>query len=325
LSQLDAFVGGKYFNLYREYQAAVTKEFKDFYKKIIDYIEKNDYVNVATELLSIDEAPINENAFNHIKRSLSNSINELIDNTKSTAIIIPNTLETKDISDIKDKLKKLESAKKHVSINFDEYGKEKFKSQSYIEQDTQQKLESGFDEIQKIISDKVMKYLENIEALISINNFYEAEEKREHLNNIRSLLGNYCINQEIIKKIDEIQNTLENIVENFLKDCNSIEIKDYFLNPPKLVLEKLEKVAHRNLRYSQTLIKIKQSIMERLTSTLKEAKEAHPDKRHENMQLVQSALGSLPIEMKDAIQVQIENLQRFIAQNESFYKQELRA
>ena len=323
LSLLDSFVEGKYYSLYIQYQAAVSKEFKDFHRQINAYIEKYDYKNVESKLLSLDEYPINDNAFNHIRRSLSNSISDLLESTKSMVIIISNTVPTEDIKQITDNLKNLESAKKHISIDFDEEHKKKFKCNGYIDVDTKEKLYTGILEIQKILSNKVQKYLENIEALISINNFYEAEEKREHLNDIRLLLGQYCKNQEITDKIDKIQETLENIVENVLTKCDETEIKDYFLNPPKLIVDKLEKVAHRNLRYIQTLSKIKIAIKDKMTRALTAAKNAHPDKRSEQLQLVQSALGSLPTEIKTNVEAQIENLEKFIEQKEKSYQQDL--
>jgi len=50
---LDSFVAHekKYFDLYRKYQEAVKKEFKDFFVTIINNIEKHDYKNVSTETL----------------------------------------------------------------------------------------------------------------------------------------------------------------------------------------------------------------------------------------------------------------------------------
>ena len=321
LSQLDTFVDGKFYSLYREYQAAVTQEFKDFYKKIVEYIDKFDYMSVSAELLSLDESPINQNTLNQIKRLLSSSITELIEKTKGMATIIPNTLETKAIQEIIENLKKLESANKYIASNFENADlEEKFHSSSYIDKDCQEKLQNGIKEIKTKISDKVKKYLESIQALIRINNFFEAEENREHINNIHFLLGNHCMNEEIKQNIEAIHSDLDNIVNKLSTTYDEKKIEDYALDPPKEVLDKLQKVANRSLKYNEILNKIKATILSKLRTILNEAKNSHPDKRNELMQLIESALESLPVELKDVIKVEIENIKKLIEKKKKDYE-----
>ena len=64
LSQLDSFLENKYYDLYRRYQEEVKQEFKDYYSRIINHIEKYDFKNANTELMEIEDYPVNENAFN---------------------------------------------------------------------------------------------------------------------------------------------------------------------------------------------------------------------------------------------------------------------
>ena len=322
LIQLDSLVGGKFFKLYQEYQAVATKEFKEFYKKIIEYIEKYDFQNVTTELMSCDDNPVNQNAFSHIKRLLSSAINELLEKTKSIAIIMPNTLPNVEIQYLTENLRKLESAKKHVCADFDENDKKKFKSDGYIDPETKEKLKTRVEEVEDIMSSKLMRYLHSIEALISINDFSEAEEQREHLNNIRFILGSYCRKDEIEMKIAQIQRDLENIVNTVKIKYAEIPLHDYIFNPPSQIIEKLGKVAGRNLNYSLTLKEIQRTVLGKLRDTLKTAREANINDRNAQIQIIKGILGSVPFEIKAIIESEIVNFEQSLKDKEEEYKRE---
>ena len=307
LTALDMFVDGKYYKLYCDYQQKVTIEFKEFYLKIMRCIEKYDYMNVASELLDIERYPKNQSAVNQITHLLASSINELIEKTKVQAIMLLNNLDTESIQAIVENLKKLTSARKYLSVNPNQ-SDEKY-SIKYLDEETQLRLSAGLESIQSVISKKILSYLNNIEALISINDFYEAEEKREYISNIRLLLGNYCVTEEITKKIDQLQVTLEEIVDKLLAQYKEMPLNDYIINPPKAILDKLEKVAYRSLKYTRSLNDIKKYLITNIRKHLNEAKEAKTDERGHHIQLIQSALWSLPAEMKGALEVELQNLE----------------
>jgi len=322
LSQLDNYTSRKYFKLFQDYQLAINKEFKEFYIKIIGHIEKNEYMEVANQLLQIEDSPINENAFNRIKVSLSSSLHELIGKTTTKSIMISNTLETKDIHDIVVELRKLEIAKKYISGNFDQYAQEKFKTKSYLDDDTQDRLEKSIFEIQSIISSKILTYLGSIEASIAINGFNEAEDKTAHLNSIRTLLGNYCNTVEIQEKFQFIQKKLDGIVEQVLNEYKNMPFNQYCLNPPRTIIESLQSVAKRNIQYGNSLRILKEDIMSNIRKKLKEAIEAKPEQREDLLQLIQSALCSLPNEMKGFLEVEVQNVKQTIKSKELGYESE---
>jgi len=299
LSQLDLFLENKYFLLYRRYQEEVKREFKDFYVKIINHIEKYEYKNVNAELMEIEDYPVNENAFNQIKFLLASSINELVDLTITLAITLSNTLEPESIKTIVENLKKLESAKTYISnTNFDENSQSKFKSDGYIDTHTRERLNNGVKEIQQIVSKKIIIYLDNIEALISLNHFYEAEEKRNHLNTVRHLLGNYCLITETTEKYEEIEKKLVGIVDTVTENFERMSFKDYIQNTPKVIIERLENVSKMNLKYSLALTKIKSVLNNKIETVLSEAKNANTGKRREHLLLIESVKWSLPTETK---------------------------
>jgi len=321
LSQLDSFVANekKYFDLYRKYQEAVRREFRDFYVTIINNIEKHEYKNVSTELMVIEEFPVNENALNKIKSVLTNSIVLLLDLTRNLAIRLGNTLDLISIEAIVVNLNKLESAKMHISTNFDVHFS---KNQALLDAHTQDRLTKGVDLIQYIISKKITKFLENIEALISLNHFYDAEKKLDHLNNVRNLLGNYCITEETTNKNEEIEKKLEGIVDTLLEDFKRMTINDYLDKSPKYVIEQLEKVASSNLRYGLALSTIKSVIKEKLVKTLSDAKHANSDERNANLLLLESIKLSLPIETKVYLEAEVENLRKYLDHKEQDYELE---
>ena len=198
LSQFDSFFEGKYFNLYREYQNKLIETFDDFYKKIIEDIGTHNYQNVINSLFSPYIDPIDKIAFNQIKNILSSNIIELYETTKSMAVCLKTTLEPESIQTIVDNLRKLENAKTLVLVEFDEDKKERYQTDSFVNENTQKILNIGVNSIENIISNKLKRYLNSIDALITADDFFEAEEKRNHF---RSILFKSAIrnNHEIRK------------------------------------------------------------------------------------------------------------------------------
>ncbi len=133
--------------------------------------------------------------------------------------------QTTGIQKIVDYFKKLEKAKTRVL--------------DYTNGINETNLNDQIKSIESTISDKILKFLIKIEALISANDFYEAEENRENINNIRQLLGKYCFSEEINKKVDKFQESLEQIIDQASLKYIEQPLTDYIQYPPKEIIEKL--------------------------------------------------------------------------------------
>ena len=326
LTELDIFVDGKFYQLYLQYQTAESKELKEFYKQILVYIDKFDYKNVAAELLSIDKtnSTINQRDFNQVRNLLSSSINELIERTKYMAIMIPNTLDDSKISDTLENLKKLENAKKYILENFDQNKETKLEA-DYVDQSTRERLNSVISDIEQLIYSKCLKYMENIETLISMDSFEEVEEQRENLTHLRFLLSSYSINTQIKDKEVKYQQDLEIKFENFLTECEERSINDFAWNPLEPILFKLERAVNLNSMYAKTYNKATLTIMAKFRTALSKTKESQFDDRMEALKMIKMSLSFLPEKMKRVIKAQIENIEAIIMKELDAYEMEYKS
>ena len=327
LSLLDNFVDGKYFKLYLQYQVVATTETKEFHKKILEFINKNDYMSLSTELVTIEESPIkhNLNVINQIKRLLTQSIYELISRVGAEAVLIPNTLEPKAFQDIIENLKKLENAQKYFCvIPVGNNNQPKLETSFYIDAETQKSLSDGISDIENIISTKLMSFLDSINALINFDDFSEAEKQKEHLEQIRYLLGNHCRNKdmEIRQKIENLQIKLGEIADNVSTRYDKMPLKDYMDHPPTRIFEKLANVANRNQKYNDALRKITKTITETLNNSLTAAKGANPDERNKYLLTIQEVLGILPKEIRERITQDLNEFKTFLSQKEGNYNED---
>ena len=310
-------------SLYRDYQFAVSKEFKKFYIRLTNFIQNNEYQNVATELLSISENPVNENSFNQIRNLLSNSIINLIEKTKQNAGIHCRNLETNHIENISGNLKRLQCARLHIAVNFDEHNKNRFRTDGFINEETKEILIKGIVTIEETLNSKIMKYLETIKALINVYEFYDAEEKLEHLKTILLILGSNCkIEERVAEQVEEMQNTLDSIVSKVLEKYKTLPIRDYVLKPPKEIIEKFEKVKHRNSKYVEGLSELKNLILNNITAELESCNNAPPDNRKAKLVDIKSMIGSLPIELNQAISTRIKSVEETFNSKENILNEE---
>ena len=220
-------------------------------------------------------------------------------------------------------MKRLQCARLHIAVNFDEHNKNRFRTDGFINEETKEILIKGIVTIEETLNSKIMKYLETIKALINVYEFYDAEEKLEHLKTILLILGSNCkIEERVAEQVEEMQNTLDSIVSKVLEKYKTLPIRDYVLKPPKEIIEKFEKVKHRNSKYVEGLSELKNLILNNITAELESCNNAPPDNRKAKLVDIKSMIGSLPIELNQAISTRIKSVEETFNSKENILNEE---
>ncbi|CAF3804575.1 unnamed protein product [Rotaria sp. Silwood1] len=102
-----------------------------------------------------------------------------------------------------------------------------------------------------MIEHRLKRFLDEIQALIYINNFYEAEPKIALISLVRTLLGSCCTKQisDEIELIKERRNKI--VLDEIVAKYSDVNIGKYILNPPIDIFEKLGQVRNINPIYTQ--------------------------------------------------------------------------
>ncbi|EAR88873.1 helicase carboxy-terminal domain protein, putative (macronuclear) [Tetrahymena thermophila SB210] len=292
LSHTDnKFEENKFFNLYQSKQNALNDEFKDNYKKILQAIEKNDFVAVKTELMQLDDNPVNQKAMNQIKAQLQYQTETLLEQAKLDALALGNQIEKDIIMKI---IKTIEIIKKSKS-SFKEYFEKSF-------------LETIDTEIESIISDidqKISKFLESITALLKQSDFFEVEEKREYITQILQLLAAHSKDKKNKDKLNQLQSDLEKKVEEITATKYEDE-KDFIFHPPKQILEKLSKVKGRNLKYAECYTNLQQILIIKVRQQIVDYQSSDSSQQSQQILKVETLMNSVPEELKQALKDQFD-------------------
>ena len=278
------------------------EKYNEICKEILAHVENKKFQKAASKLSQISESPCPVSI--NIPEAITDSITELIKNTETSAIILESNFDKiKDVQSIVADLKTLDSAKTYLS--------------SYLDVEMRQHMENELVNIQSIISKKIIRFLDNTEARIHANDFDQAEENRESLSRIRVILGNYCNSEEIIRKTEDIRKMLEGMLENVEKKYNNLQLEDYILDPPKIVLERLEKVQHRNVNYAKSLAKVEKLIRDNIRGILKTAKESREIERKDLLNKVKLTLSYLPERLRGILELEMKNIEDSIIKQEN--------
>ncbi|CAF3928132.1 unnamed protein product [Rotaria sp. Silwood2] len=112
-------------------------------------------------------------------------------------------------------------------------------------------LETFIDDIDKILSDIIMRELNAIEALINTDSFSEAEQGMKNLGLVQRELAAYCTSTAVTEKSQMLRERLDGIVNEILQR-DFEDISKYSMNSPKDLIAKLKMVALRgNARFNQ--------------------------------------------------------------------------
>ncbi|XP_065682287.1 uncharacterized protein LOC124816231 [Hydra vulgaris] len=318
--QLDKYAENvKFCQLYCDYTKKKIKELDDFEKNIMECIENYKFNDVAMNLSEIDEKVLKSHTIYKIKNNLDNSLKKIIAETKQHLRALGNSLDKSAVNEIVKQLSRLNNAKKNLYSNL--FLIEKFKVNSYLDEDTQVELNNFLNFIHEIISKKILKYMEKIEIDIAKNCFYEAEIKREHLCNIYNSLENFYQSDDISNKIDVMQEKIEENLCTITEKYEKMQIHDYFQNSPKAIFDELEKLVNHasNMNYVKLLNKIKEAIRTEMVSVFQGVKAAKPKEREKSMELIKSTIILLPDCVKLWVEPEREKLIKYLEQEYKTY------
>ncbi|XP_065663342.1 uncharacterized protein LOC136085801 [Hydra vulgaris] len=319
--QLDKYAENvKFCQLYSDYNQNRIKAFNDFEKNIMEFMENYKFNEVAMKLFGVDEKVLSCNTIYKIKTSLANSVKKIITKTKYHLRALGNSLDKNEVKKIHKQLLRLDSAKINLYSNLEL--EEKFKLNSYIDQNTDKELNNCLKFVHETICKKILKFIDKIMFHINNNSFYEAEVEREHLYDIHNLLENYCDSVEISNSIEAIQENLEDRINAITEKFVKMSVNDYYQNQPKSVLDELDKLIKHtsNEKYVELSSKIKKAIKIQMEYVFVSIKNAKPDERAERIDFIKATLYSLPDCIKPWVESEREKIKNQIDQENKIYQ-----
>ncbi|CAF3535937.1 unnamed protein product [Rotaria sp. Silwood1] len=302
LSKLDRFLKGKKYNdIYSTSQHLFLNTTSDRGRQVIEDINNFKYEHVSNDMITLQTAnQVGQHLFVQAKRVLNIGLYNLMEETKTQAIMLGNTIEIQAIQSIVENLRRMQNAKKFIS--------------QYL--DKPEEIDHCIEEVKKLIEGRIKLFLVSVNALIKINNFYEADEKINSITLVSNLLGTFRT-QYVFEHIEELNKNLDEVVSNVVvKKYAEMDMNEYTLNPPKDIFDKLGRVSDINPRYAQALDAIRRSILTKFRKELDEAKKKqppNPDNIH--IRKFESGVKYLPKDMQETLEADLKHCRYEINKN----------
>ncbi|CAF1185261.1 unnamed protein product [Adineta steineri] len=292
LSSFDRFLQGeKFIDIYYQHRNEILLRINHIAEKTGDAIQKHDYERVGREITLLQLSDdVGEHFFEQNKHALNRGLDDFIEEIKIEAIMIGNTLETGKIKSIVENLKQIQKAKQFVS-------------QHLTEPD---KLDKCIEEVKLRLEERLQHFLRQVEALVNINNFYEAEQKVQLLIVVRNLLGIYCTT-EVSEQINKIYTSQNDVLSEVVKTYSEMDFNKYVSNPPADFFNKFSEAKSTNPVYSKALNTIKDNIVTKFRKELELAKLVNPPNSNNiHIRTFEFAVKYLPEDMRSALEVELE-------------------
>ncbi|CAF4620516.1 unnamed protein product, partial [Rotaria sp. Silwood2] len=189
--------------------------------------------------------------------------------------------------------------------------------------DKSEEIDHCINEVKKLIEEQIKLYLVSVNALIKINNFYEADVKINSVRLISNLLGTFRT-QYTFKQIEELNKNLDEVVSDVVvKKYIKMDMSEYTLNPPRDIFDKLRKVSDINPRYVQALDAISRYMLTKFRKELNEAKKKQPP-NPDNIHIIKFKPGVLylPKDMQETLEKELKDcrdeIKKYIENNDRF-------
>ncbi|CAF2540249.1 unnamed protein product [Rotaria sp. Silwood2] len=224
-------------------------------------------------------------------------LDALLEETKNKAIILGHEIEKDTIKSIVENLNRMEKAKEFVSQFLEKVG--------HINKCT--------EEVQILLAERINRFIDGINVLISSNNFYEADKKIDSITFVRDLLGSHCT-EDISKQIDELKtNQKTAVLTDVVKKYSDMDISEYTLQPPTDILHQFGSIKNTNPIYNRAYNEIKKAIFTKLRTELDKAKSMTP-LTHDNIHIrkFESAVRYLPNDMKRTLDEELNHCKKDI-------------
>ncbi|CAF1389902.1 unnamed protein product [Rotaria sordida] len=308
LSKLDSFTDDKKFiDVYKEYQNILFTNTTDVCKKAIEAITTNNYDLVASEMAALQSSDkVGEHFFQQARRAINVGLNALLDETKNKTIMLGHNIEKEEINSIVENLKRMQKAKQFISQFLD----------------APDEIDKCIFEVKILMTERIKRFIEGVKALLTVNNFSEADRKIDSIVLVRTLLGTYCT-PEVSTQIDELKTSLNNVVlTDLVNKYSDMDISKYTLHPPTDIFVKFGEVNNTNPIYNQAYNTIKEAILTKFRQELDDAKSKLPIIRDNiHIRKFESAVKYLPKDMKEALEEELkhckEDIDRLIQDNDN--------
>ncbi|KAL4489791.1 hypothetical protein ABPG72_022431 [Tetrahymena utriculariae] len=290
------FGENKFFELYKSYKNDLNSKFKEQYKNILQAIEKDDIQSIKNGL---DDNLKNKNDRNKIETQLKFQVENLLEQANIEVSMLGNKVEKKIILQI---IKKIDLIKKYQTS-----------LKNYFQSSFLENVDQQIEKIIQSIDQKISIYLQSIKALISQDDFFEVEERKEHIKNIQKLLDGYSKDKENSKVIECLQNELEHKVSEISK-IKYEDGSDFIKHSPKQILQKLFKVKEKNLNpiYEDCIKSLNKRIYDKLQQWKVAYSNSYQNPYNQEIEKVQYLIYELP----EQFQQSFKDYQHEVNQNE---------
>ena len=315
LSIIDRFCA-KIFNdrgfgdLYRQHQLEMTRTVKEVCNTVRECFAKEDYAKADLVLHDIDQDQLSSKDLQQIKHDLENSLDQLMKKTKSSIIWLSNKPEKE--KDNQDQIKQVKENIDQIRLVLN-----KGNILNLLHDQMRVNLRNFDDEMNEMLGDILLKRLHAIEVYINTDYFLEADRGLENSSRIQRDLTGYCTSLGIAEKSEELRERLNQTLNQIIKREELTNIDQYPTNPPKELLEKLEKLSkHGNVRYNQVYSSSLTVIKEQFNITLEKACIAPLEERQAKIRSVNRASHFLPDVLQLYFKLPIEELNKLMVKDE---------
>ena len=307
LSKLDGFLEEKkYIDLHQEYHKMLFSQTDNVCQQVIDAITKHDYQKIAFAMTALKSSDrVGEHFFEQARRAVNIGLSDFMDETKNAAILLGDNMD-KEILPIVDNLKRLQKAKQFVS--------------GFL--DSPDDMEKCTTEVKQLMNARIKRYIAGVRALITVNNFYEADRRIDSITLVRSFLGSFCT-EDLSNEIEALKTSQNDVVlTDLVKRYSEMDISSYTLHPPSDIFAKFAQVNNTNPVYHQAYNTIKEAIFSNLRKELEVAKSKQPP-NPENIHIrkFESAVKYLPADMREHLEAELkhckEDIERAIRDNDT--------
>ncbi|KAL4480832.1 hypothetical protein ABPG72_001701 [Tetrahymena utriculariae] len=299
LSHTENTLGNNmFYNLYKNQQSEINNEYRGIYQKIIEQLELNQFQKASFDLLSIDDKSANEKAMKQIRVTLVTQIGFLLEKAQDKKSQLGKQIQKDYIKDIVQIIEQIRKAKQYMNDYFD---------QVFLDD-----IDKQIDQIIIDIYIQIDQYLESMSAHVKQLDFFQVEDKKEHIMQILQLLSRYNnqTNVEINKKLAQLSKELEDKVQQITQiDYN--DQNNLIRQPPKNILEKLSKVTERNTKYVECYDQLIKYLIDRVSNSILDYQNSTQQEQNQKELKVQTLINSLPNDLKIQSQEQFNSVKQF--------------
>ena len=147
--------------------------------------------------------------------------------------------------------------------------------------------------------------------------FSEAEQGMETLSRVQGELGGCCTSETVREKGEELRKRLDTIVTDVLERYDFADINNFCINSPKELLSQLAKVAsHGGAKFTQAYTSMFRKTQQTFDSAIDEVRKAPFNERSGKIHSLSYALHYLPDDLHKRFEKRIDDLSKWIAEEE---------